>query len=140
MTGATPPRTCLLMRGPRSGLYVGREVLAREGGAVGDEVGGCALEDDPAGVVSGSGPRSMIQSACAMSVVVLDEDDRLAGVDEQVEPAEQLLDVGEVEAGGIGISTLTSFRSFTRAPCTRIRSWLSATCSAGCAFSSRGNA
>src|SRR6187402_2236287 len=27
-----------------------------------------------------------------------------------------------------GISTLTSLRLFTRAPCTRIRSWLSATC------------
>jgi len=32
--------------------------------------------------------------------VVLDDDDRLAGVDEPVEQAEQLLDVGEVEAGG----------------------------------------
>src|SRR5262249_27550317 len=30
-----------------------------------------------------------------------------------------------------GISTLTSLRLFTRAPCTRIRSWLSASCSAG---------
>src|SRR5450755_668559 len=30
-----------------------------------------------------------------------------------------------------GISMLTSLRLFTRAPCTRIRSWLSATCSAG---------
>src|SRR6202140_1440482 len=30
-----------------------------------------------------------------------------------------------------GISTLTSLRLFTRAPCTRIKSWLSATCSAG---------
>jgi hypothetical protein len=30
-----------------------------------------------------------------------------------------------------GISTLTSLRLFTRAPCTRIRSWLSAPCSAG---------
>src|SRR2546429_3976888 len=30
-----------------------------------------------------------------------------------------------------GSSTLTSLRLFTRAPCTRIRSWLSATCSAG---------
>src|SRR5262245_43307270 len=28
----------------------------------------------------------------------------------------------------LGISTLTSFRLFTRAPCTRIRSWLSAEC------------
>src|SRR4051794_7887900 len=30
-----------------------------------------------------------------------------------------------------GSSTLTSLRLFTRAPCTRIRSWLSATCSPG---------
>src|ERR687895_553192 len=30
-----------------------------------------------------------------------------------------------------GISTLTSLRLFSRAPCTRIRSWLSATCGAG---------
>src|SRR2546423_6196493 len=30
-----------------------------------------------------------------------------------------------------GISTLRSLRLFTRAPCTRIRSWLSATCNAG---------
>src|SRR5213075_450581 len=30
-----------------------------------------------------------------------------------------------------GISTLTSLRLFTRAPCTRIRSWLSATRSSG---------
>ena len=30
-----------------------------------------------------------------------------------------------------GISTLMSLRLFTRAPCTRIRSWLSATCGAG---------
>jgi hypothetical protein len=30
-------------------------VLAGEGGAGGDEVGGCALEDDPATVVAGAG-------------------------------------------------------------------------------------
>jgi hypothetical protein len=30
-----------------------------------------------------------------------------------------------------GISMLTSLRLFTRAPCTRIRSWLSASCSGG---------
>src|SRR4051794_38623804 len=30
----------------------------------------------------------------------------------------------------LGISTLTSLRLFSRAPCTRIRSWLSAACSA----------
>src|SRR5207247_944467 len=42
-------------RGPRSGADVGREVLAGEGGAGGDEVGGCALEDDPSAVVAGAG-------------------------------------------------------------------------------------
>src|SRR5437867_11449639 len=42
-------------RGPRSGADVGREVLAGEGGAGGDEVGGCALGDDPAAVVAGAG-------------------------------------------------------------------------------------
>src|ERR1044072_8683928 len=31
-----------------------------------------------------------------------------------------------------GISMLTSLRLFTRAPCTRMRSWLSATCSGDC--------
>ena len=31
----------------------------------------------------------------------------------------------------LGISTLTSLRLFTRAPCTRIHSWLSATRGAG---------
>src|SRR6188472_2762076 len=31
----------------------------------------------------------------------------------------------------LGISTLTSFRLFSRAPWTRIRSWLSARCSLG---------
>src|SRR6187200_1054627 len=34
-----------------------------------------------------------------------------------------------------GISTLTSCRLFTRAPCTRIRSWLSAACVVMRAFS-----
>ena len=33
-------------------------------------------------------------------LVVLDDDHRLAGVDQPVEQAEQLLDVGEVQAGG----------------------------------------
>src|SRR4051812_8543264 len=31
----------------------------------------------------------------------------------------------------LGISTLTSLRLFTRAPCTRMTSWVSATCGAG---------
>src|SRR4051812_32865835 len=33
-----------------------------------------------------------------------------------------------------GSSTLTSFRLLTRAPCTRIRSWLSEACTSGACF------
>src|SRR5215211_3584323 len=88
-------------REPRSGPDVGREVLAGEGGAGGDEVGGCAVEDDPAAVVAGAGAE--VDDPVGVRhdrQVVLDDDDRLAGVDEPVEQAEQLLDVGEVEAAG----------------------------------------
>jgi hypothetical protein len=63
--------------------------------------GGCALEDDPAAVVAGAGAE--VDDPVGVRhdrLVVLDDDDRLAGVDEPVEQAEQLLDVGEVEAGG----------------------------------------
>src|SRR6266545_2468403 len=88
-------------RGPGSGADVGREVLAGEGGAGGEEVGGGALEDDPAAVVAGAG--AQVDDPVGVRhdrLVVLDDDDRLAGVDEPVEQAEQLLDVGEVQAGG----------------------------------------
>src|SRR5262249_6713457 len=62
--------------------------------------------------------------------VVLDDDDRLSGVHQAVQEAEQLLEVGQVEPVGrrLGISTLMSFRLLTRAPWTRIRSWRSAGC------------
>ena len=92
--GPVPRRT-------RSGADVGREVLAGEGGAGRDEVGGRALEDDPAAVVAGAGAEvDDPVGARHDRLVVGDDDDRLAGVDEPVEQAEQLLDVGEVEAGG----------------------------------------
>src|SRR5258706_2870488 len=86
---------------PRSGADVGREVLAGEGGAGGDEVGGRALVDDPTAVVAGAGAE--VDDPVGVRhdrLVVLDDDDRLAGIYEPVEQAEQLLDVGEVEAGG----------------------------------------
>src|SRR5499433_4319393 len=88
-------------RGPRSGADVGREVLAGEGRAGGDEVGGCSLEDDPATVVAGAGAE--VDDPVGVRhdrLVVLDDDDRLAGIDEPVEQAEQLLDVGEVQTAG----------------------------------------
>src|SRR5665809_117530 len=68
-------------RGPRSGADVGREVLAGEGGAGGDEVGGCALEDDPAAVVAGAGAE--VDDPVGVRhdrLVVRDDDDRLARV------------------------------------------------------------
>ena len=86
---------------PRSGADVRREVLAGERGAGGDEVGGRALEDDPAAVVAGAGAE--VDDPVGVRhdrLVVLDDDHRLAGVDQPVEQAEQLVDVGEVEAGG----------------------------------------
>ena len=66
-----------------------------------DEVGRRALEDDPPAVVAGAGAE--VDDPVGVrhhGLVVLDDDDRLAGVDEPVEQAEQLLDVGEVQAGG----------------------------------------
>ena len=62
---------------------------------------GCALEDDPAAVVARAGAE--VDDPVGVRhdrLVVLDHDDRLAGVDEPVEQAEQLLDVGQVQAGG----------------------------------------
>src|SRR4051794_8095927 len=64
----------------RSGADVGREVLAGEGGAGRDEVGGGALEDDPAAVVAGAGAE--VDDPVGVRhdrLVVLDDDDRLAG-------------------------------------------------------------
>src|SRR6266487_53517 len=74
----TIERSFLSRRGPRSGADVGREVLAGEGGAGGDEVGGCALEDDPAAVVAGAGAE--VDDPVGVRhdrLVVLDDDDRL---------------------------------------------------------------
>ena len=65
------------------------------------EVGRRALEDDPAAVVAGA--RAEVDDPVGVrhhGLVVLDHDHRLAGVDDPVEQAEQLLDVGEMQAGG----------------------------------------
>src|ERR1700691_1262356 len=82
-------------------MNVGREMLAGKGRAGGDEVGGRALEDNPAAVAPGAGAE--VDDPVGVRhdrLVVLDDDDRLAGIDEPVEQGEQLLDVGEVEARG----------------------------------------
>ena len=62
-------------------------MLTGEGGAGRDEIGWCALEDDPAAVVPGARPK--VDDPIGVRhdrLVVLDDDDRLAGVDEPVEP------------------------------------------------------
>jgi hypothetical protein len=74
-------------------------VLARERGARGDELGGRALEDDLTALVAGAGAE--VDDPVGVRhdrLVVLDDDHRLAAVDEAVEQAQQLLDVGEVQA------------------------------------------
>ena len=67
----------------------------------GDEVGRRALEDDLAAVVAGTGAE--VDDPVRVRhdrLVVLDDDDRLAGVDEPVEQGKELADVGQVQAGG----------------------------------------
>ena len=61
-------------------------MLAGEGGTGGDEVGGYTFEDDPAAVVAGAGAE--VDDPVGVrhdGLVVLDDDDRLAGVDEPVD-------------------------------------------------------
>src|SRR5215471_1250469 len=75
-------------------------MLTGEGRGDGDKVGGRALEKDPTAVVSSA--RTEIDDPVGMChdrLVVLDDDDRLPRVHEAVEQAEELLDVGEVQAG-----------------------------------------
>src|SRR5664279_2236638 len=87
-------------RGPESGANAGREMFAGEGGAGIDECPRCSFKNDPAAVVAGAGAE--VDEPVGVRhdrLVMLDDDDRLAGADEPVEQAEQPLYVGEVEAG-----------------------------------------
>ena len=75
-------------------------MLAGQGGAGGDKIGGGALEDDLAAVVAGAGAE--VDDPVGVRhdrLVMLDDNHGLAGVDEPVQQVEQLLDVGEVQAG-----------------------------------------
>ena len=99
--GENGEKRALVLPRPRSGTDVGREVLTGEGGAVGDEVGRRALEDDPAAVVAGAGAEVHDPVGVRHDrLVVFDDDHRLARVDEPVEQAEEPFDVGEVQAAG----------------------------------------
>ena len=94
MRGLVPPPTATVFR---SGADVRRQVLTGQCRAIGDQRGRRALEDDQPAVVAGA--RSEVDDpvgVCHHRLVVLDDDDRLAGVDESVEQAEQSFDVGEV--------------------------------------------
>src|SRR5580693_1656742 len=93
--------TAMLTTARGVGADVVCEVLTGVGGAFADEVGGCALEDDPPAVVTGIG--SEVDDPVGVRhdrLVMLHDNDRLARVDESVEQAEQLLDVGEVQPRG----------------------------------------
>ena len=77
-------------------------MLAGEGRTGSDQVGGRTLEDDPAAVVPGAGAEVDYPIGVRHDrLVVLDDNDRLAGVDEPVEQAEQPLDVGGVQADSL---------------------------------------
>ncbi len=79
--------------------HVFAEVACRERRPVRDELGRGPREDDASAVVTGTGTE--IDEVVGMRhdrLMVLDDDDRASGVDESVEEAEQVLDVGQVQA------------------------------------------
>src|SRR5690606_29306826 len=81
-----------------SGPDVGRQVLSGEAGAGGDEVAGGTLEYDSTAIVTGA--RTKVDDPIGVRhyrLVVLDHDDRLAGVDKPVEQAEKVVDIGKVQ-------------------------------------------
>ena len=77
-----------------------RQVLARRRTGVAGDLLGRALGDDPAAAVAALGPEVDDPVGGLDDVeVVLDDEDRVAAVDQAMEDLEQLLDVGEVEPG-----------------------------------------
>lgn len=91
-------------------------MLAREGGAGGHDLGGSALEDDLAAVMAGAGTEVSLMRRWDSAAVVSNTSELLPEPDTPVKTVSRRL----------GSSTLTAFRLFSRAPWTRIRSWLSA--------------
>src|SRR5690606_6620379 len=81
---------------PGDGLAcVGGEMLPREGGAILHHLCGRAREDDASAFVARSGPQ--IEDPVRVrhhSEVVLDDDHRVAGVDQSIEEVEEIFEVG----------------------------------------------
>ena len=76
------------------------QVLGRQGVGVGDEIGRGPLEDDRPAVVARAG--TDVDDPVGVrhdGLVVLDDDDAVARLDEPVEQGEHVLDVGEVQPG-----------------------------------------
>ncbi len=76
-------------------------MLAGERRPRGDEITRRPLEDDTSAVVTGA--RSDVDDPVGVRhhrLMVLDDDDRLSRVDEAIEQTEQVLDIGEMQAGG----------------------------------------
>jgi hypothetical protein len=86
----------------RTAVDVGREVLARQRRPRRHQVGGGALEDDAAAIVAGAG--AQVDDPVGVrhqGLAVLDNDHRLAGIDQPVQQAEQLLQVALSAVGAI---------------------------------------
>src|SRR5690606_23059772 len=84
-----------------SAADVGAQVLSGEGRGALHELRRGALEDDPAAVHARAG--TQVDDPVRMRhhrLVVLDDDERLPGVDEAVQEGEQLVHVREVQARG----------------------------------------
>ena len=75
-------------RASRRSADVRRQVLAGQRGPRRDEIGRGAFEDDAAAVVAGAGAQVDDPVGVRLhGLVVLDDDDRLAGVDQPVQQA-----------------------------------------------------
>src|SRR5437763_8342445 len=83
-----------------SAADVGGQVLPGQSGPSRNKLSRRAFENDPATIVPRTGPK--VDDPVGMRhdrLMVLDDDHRLPTVDKPVEQAEQLLDVGKMQAG-----------------------------------------
>ena len=85
---------------PASGTDVARHVFAGERRGIGDDGGGRCLEDDAPTVMAGT--RSDVDDPVGVRhdrLVMRDDDNRPAGVDQSIEQPEQVFDIRQVQAG-----------------------------------------
>jgi hypothetical protein len=84
-------------------------MFAGEGRPSGDQIHRCAFEDDAATLVARAGVDDPV-GVCHDSLVVLDDNDRLAGVDEPAPQADPLLDFDIPESSPSALTRSSTLR------------------------------